>query len=88
MIEYVAKYFPTSEGAQKARLRAFAQRLLDVNPSARPKLNQLQGIPRKRKASESHHDSVPKRHAPDIDVGVGHQEKPGALARDSTGTVP
>jgi serine/threonine protein kinase len=73
MIEHFAKYFPTNEGAQKARLRAFAQRLLDVDPRARPELNQLpeldqpelnqlQGIhgPRKRKAAKSH-DSVRKR---------------------------
>jgi serine/threonine protein kinase len=71
MIEYFAKYIPTSEGAQIAKLRAFAQRLLDVDPRARPELdelpelNQLQGIngPRKRKAAKSHNDSVPKRYA-------------------------
>jgi serine/threonine protein kinase len=44
MIEYFAKYFPTNEGARKTKLRAFAQRLLDVDPRARPELNQLQGI--------------------------------------------
>ena len=41
MIEYFAKYFPTHEGARKTRLRAFARRLLDLNPRARPKLNEL-----------------------------------------------
>ncbi|KAH9964146.1 kinase-like domain-containing protein [Russula dissimulans] len=64
MIEYFAKYFPIYEAAQKTRLRAFAQRLLDVDPRARPELNQPQVIhsPRKRKAAKSQHESVPKRH--------------------------
>ncbi len=55
MIEYFTKYFPTYEGAQKTRLRAFARRLLYVIPRARPELNQLQAIhgPRKRK-----HESI------------------------------
>ncbi|KAH9957699.1 kinase-like domain-containing protein [Russula dissimulans] len=65
MIEYFAKYFPTYEAAQERRLRAFAKRLVDVNPRARPELNQQQAIhtPRKRKAAESQHESIPKRHA-------------------------
>ena len=63
MIEHFAKYFPSNDDAQKARLRGFAQRLLDVDHRRRPELNQLQGIPRKRKASESHDDTVPKRYA-------------------------
>lgn len=65
MIEYFARYFPTHEGARKTRLRAFARRLLGLNPRARPKLNELQAIhgPRKRKAAKSQHESVPKRHA-------------------------
>ena len=55
MIEHFAKYFPTKEDARKAKLRSFAQRLLDVDPRARPELNQLQGIqgPQKRKATRS-----------------------------------
>jgi serine/threonine protein kinase len=65
MIEYFAEYFPTREGAQKARLRKFAQQLLDVEPKARPELNQLQGIrrTRKRKTTKSLRESVPKRYA-------------------------
>jgi hypothetical protein len=64
MIEYFAKYLPTYEGAQKTRLRAFAKRLIDVDPRARPELNQLQAIngPRKLKAEKGQHESVPKRH--------------------------
>jgi len=58
MIEYFAKYFPTYERAQKARLRAFAQRLLDVDPRARPELQGIYG-PRKRKAAKIE-QSVPK----------------------------
>lgn len=46
MIECFAKYFPVYEGAQKTRLRAFAQRLLHVDPRARPNLNQSQSIHR------------------------------------------
>ena len=61
MIEYFAKYFPTYEGAQKTRLRAFAQRLLDVDPRARPGLQGIHG-PRKRKAAKIEHESVPKRY--------------------------
>jgi len=41
MIKHFAKYFPKYEGARKTMLLAFAQRLLDVNPRARPELNQL-----------------------------------------------
>ncbi len=65
MFEYFAKYFLAYEGAQKIRLRAFAQRLLYVDPRARPELNQLQAInrPRKRKAEKGQHESVPKRQA-------------------------
>jgi len=65
MIEYFAKYFPNYEAAQKTRLRAFAQRLLDVDPRARPELNQQQVThsPRKRKAARGQHESVPKRYA-------------------------
>jgi serine/threonine protein kinase len=60
MIEYFAKYCSIYEGAQKKRLRAFARRLVDVDPRARPGLNQLQAIhgPRKRKAPKSRHESV------------------------------
>ena len=43
MIEYFAMYFPTYEDERKTMLRAFAQRLLDINPRARPGLN-LQAI--------------------------------------------
>jgi serine/threonine protein kinase len=65
MIEHFARYFPTYEGERKTMLRAFAQRLLDVNPRARPGLNQLQVIqgPTKRKSARSQHEPVPKRHA-------------------------
>ena len=41
MIEYFAKYFPSHEGERKTTLRAFSQRLLDVDPRARPGLDQL-----------------------------------------------
>ena len=60
MIEYSAKYFSIYEGAKKKRLRAFARRLVDVDPRARPGLNQLQAIhgPRKRKAPKGRHESV------------------------------
>ncbi|KAH9954605.1 kinase-like domain-containing protein, partial [Russula dissimulans] len=61
MIEYFANYFPIYKAAQKTRLRAFAQRLLDVNPRARPELNQHQAIhrPRKRKATTSPAPELP-----------------------------
>ena len=41
MIEHFAKYFPSNEDAQNARLRSFAQRLLDLDPRVRPELKQL-----------------------------------------------
>jgi len=67
MIEHFAEYIPAFESERKTMLRAFAQRLLDVNPKARPGLDELQGIhgPTKRKSARSQHDSepVPKRHA-------------------------
>ncbi|KAI0282266.1 hypothetical protein BGY98DRAFT_955055 [Russula aff. rugulosa BPL654] len=64
MIEYIAKYFPTYEGERKTMLQAFAQRLLDVNPRARPALNELQSIDGpKRKSTRSQQEPVPKRHA-------------------------
>jgi serine/threonine protein kinase len=65
MIGHFANYFPTYEGERKTMLLAFAQRLLDVNPRARPGLNQLQGIhgPTKRKSAGSQQEPVPKRHA-------------------------
>ena len=64
MIEHFAMYFPTYEGERNITLRAFARRLLDVNPRARPESNQLQAIhgPTKRK-SASQEEPVPKRHA-------------------------
>ncbi len=67
MIEYFVKYFPTYEGAQRTRLGAFARRLSDVNPRARPELNELLAThgPQKRKATKSQHESVPKRNAVD-----------------------
>ena len=45
-------------------LLAFAERLLDINPRARPELNELQAIhgPTKRKSASSQHESPPKRH--------------------------
>jgi len=63
MIEHFAGYFPAHEGAQRTRLQAFAQQLLDSNPRARPKLDQLQAIhgPRKRKAAGSQYELVQKR---------------------------
>jgi serine/threonine protein kinase len=65
MIEHFAMYFPTYEGERNITLRAFAQRLLDVNPRARPGLNQLQAIhgPTKRKSARSQQEPVSKRHA-------------------------
>ena len=65
MIGHFAKYFPTYEGERKTMLLAFAQRLLDVDPRARPGLNQLQAIhgPTKRKSARSPQEPVPKRHA-------------------------
>jgi serine/threonine protein kinase len=64
MIKHFAKYFPTYEGARKTMLLAFAERLLDINPRARPELNELQAIhgPTKRKSASSQHESPPKRH--------------------------
>jgi serine/threonine protein kinase len=44
MIKHFAEYFPTYEGARKQMLLVFAQRLLDVRPSARPNLNELHAI--------------------------------------------
>ncbi|KAI9509121.1 kinase-like domain-containing protein [Russula earlei] len=41
MVKHFAKYFPASEDEQKATLLAFAQRLLDVSPRARPKLKDV-----------------------------------------------
>ncbi len=65
MIGYFATYFPTYEGERKTMLRTFAQRLLDVDPRARPGLNELQAIhgPTKRKSARSQQEPVPKRHA-------------------------
>ena len=65
MIEYFAKYFPAHESSEKIRLQAFAIRLLDVNPRARPELNELQAIhgPRKRKAARLQRQPLPKRYA-------------------------
>ncbi len=65
MIKYFTKYFPTNEGAQKARLLAFARRLVDVNPRARPELTQLQAIhgPTKRKTATNPVEPIPKRPA-------------------------
>src|SRR6266850_6118093 len=64
MVKHFAKYFPTYEGARKTMLLAFAQRLLDVNPRARPELNELQVIhgPTKRKSTRTQHEHLPKRH--------------------------
>ena len=67
MVRHFAKYFPAYEGARKTMLLAFAQRLLDVNPRARPELNELQAIhihgPTKRKSTRTLHAPLPKRHA-------------------------
>jgi serine/threonine protein kinase len=65
MVKHFAKYFPTYEGARKTKLLAFAERLVDVNPRARPELNELQAIhePRKRKSGRSRHEPRSKRHA-------------------------
>ena len=65
MVKHFAKYFPTYEGVRNTRLLAFAQRLLDVNPRARPALNELQAIhgSRKRKSARSRHEPLLKRHA-------------------------
>ena len=65
MIKYFAKYFPTCEGAAKGMLLAFAPRLLDVDPRARPELNELQVIrgPTKRKSTRTQREPLPKRHA-------------------------
>ncbi len=65
MIKYFTKYFPTNEGAQKARLLAFARQLVDVNPRARPELTQLQAMhgSTKRKTAPSPVEPIPKRPA-------------------------
>jgi len=65
MVKHFAKYFPTYEGARKTTLLAFAQQLLDVNPRARPELNELQAIhgPIKRKLTRTQREPLPKRHA-------------------------
>jgi len=44
MIKHFARYFPTYEGASNTKLLAFTQRLLNINPRARPALNELQAI--------------------------------------------
>ncbi len=44
MIKHFVRYFPTYKGVQKARLLAFAKRLVDVDPNARPELTQLQAM--------------------------------------------
>jgi serine/threonine protein kinase len=64
MMEHFSKYFPAYEGEQMTTLRAFAQRLLDVDPRARPGLDQLQAIYGPTQKSASHQERVPKRHAP------------------------
>jgi serine/threonine protein kinase len=68
MVQHFAKYFPMHEGVRNAKLLAFAQRLLDVNPRARPELSELQAIhgPAKRKSAPSQHDPLLKRHAGDV----------------------
>jgi serine/threonine protein kinase len=65
MIQHFTKYFPTYEGERKTMLRAFAQRLLYLNPRARPALNELRAIdgPKKRNSARSQEEPVPKRHA-------------------------
>jgi len=67
VIEHFANYFPAYEGEVNTMLQAFARRLLDVNPRARPGLDELQVIqgPTKRKLarSPSQHEPIPKRHA-------------------------
>src|SRR6266404_3743984 len=69
MIKHFAEYFPIYEDAQKSRLTAFARRLTDVVPKARPELTQLQGIvPTKRKTPTYRPEllePVPKRPAMD-----------------------
>ncbi len=44
MIEHFTMYFPAYEGERMTVLRAFARRLLDVNPGSRPGLDQLQAM--------------------------------------------
>jgi serine/threonine protein kinase len=70
MIQHFAKYFRNDDITQETRLRAFSQQLLDINPRARPNLNQLQAIhvPRKRKAEKNQQVPVPKRYAANLFV--------------------
>ena len=65
MVKHFAEYFPTYEDARTTKLLAFAQQLPDVDPRARPGLNELQAIdgPTKRKSAPSQHESLPKRNA-------------------------
>ena len=41
MIEYFTRYFHPNDSVQRGRLLSFAQRLLNVDPKARPELNRL-----------------------------------------------
>ena len=67
VIEHFANYIPTYEGERKTKLLAFAQRLLDVDPRARPGLGELQifhgSTKRKQAKSPTQHEPEPKRHA-------------------------
>ncbi|KAI9513064.1 kinase-like domain-containing protein [Russula earlei] len=65
MVKHFAKHFPPSKDERKATLLAFARRLVDVNPRARPKLKDLQVMhgPTKRKSARLQHQPKPKRHA-------------------------
>jgi serine/threonine protein kinase len=64
MIKYFAKYIPAYD-ENKQNLVAFAQRLLSVNPRARPRLNQLQALngAKKRRSARNQHEPAPKRPA-------------------------
>jgi serine/threonine protein kinase len=65
MIQYFAKYIPTHDDENTQNLLAFAQRLLSINPRARPLLNQLQAIngTKKRRSARNQHEPAPKRPA-------------------------
>jgi serine/threonine protein kinase len=50
MIQYFAKYIPTYDDENTQNLLAFAQRLLNVDPRARPSLQAINGTKKRRSA--------------------------------------
>lgn len=68
MIGHFAKYVPTHGRAEKKALEDVAQRLLNPNPGARPKLNQL-GATRKRKLANDPYEAIKKHGVPALKIG-------------------